>query len=138
MTDAELAAVTRRFQVLLATVTARTVAAVAAGWDGLGSYDEGDVERFERRVAPATDGGKAAAVRLASGFYAAVAAVRPPTLTPKLVPVLFEARVPFLAYWHALKEGRPWPEAQLAGRARAEAVASNLVVSSSRRTGDLA
>lgn len=138
MTDAELVALTRRFHVLMGTVTARTMAAVAAGWDGLGSYDEADVARFERRVAPATTAGKTAAVRLATGFYSTVAGVRPAALTLTAVAVVFEARTPFLAHWHALKEGRQWPEAQLAGRARAEAMASKLVVSSSRRTGDLA
>lgn len=138
MTDVEMAAATRRFHALLATITARTAAAVTAGWDGLGTYDDADVERFERRVAPATNGGKAAAVRLAAGFYATLGAVRPPAVATASVPVLFAARAPFIAYWRALKQGRAWPEAQLAGHARAEAVTSNLLVSSTRRTGDLA
>ena len=66
--------------------------------------------------------------------FAALVLARPaPALRPSSVPVEFDPKGPFLQYWHALKEGRPWPNAIAAGRGRAEDDASDLVVSSTRR-----
>lgn len=136
LSEAVLVALVRRFQLQLATVSARTALAVTAAWDALDSYDEADVERFAARAAPAERAGKATAVALAAGFYSLMASVRPAPIPPTAIPVAIDPREPFIAYWRSLKAGKPWEDALLSGRGRAEAVADNLVISSARRTGD--
>jgi len=138
VTAAELAGLAARLQAQLAIVRARTSQALATAWDTLDSYDEADIDRYARRVAPAVTAGKAAGVRLGIGFISLVLATRSPAIRTDAVPVTFDPRDPFLPYWHALKEGRAWPDALASGRARAENDGSDLVVNAARQASGIA
>ena len=136
LSDAALVALIRRFQASLAVVADRTAFAMALAWQALGSYDEPDVARYTERTAPAVKAAQTATVRLSAAFYATFSTVRPPGLRPDEIAAPAATRDPFIAYWRALQQGNQWTEAVASGRGRAEAVGSNLVVSTSRRTGD--
>lgn len=136
LTGAQLDGLTQRFRGHLETISTRTSNAVGQAWDGLPDYEEHRLHEFARRVQPVTRAAKVAAVALGAGYYSTVAQQRPAGVAASLIPLEFDARAAFVAYWNALSNGRPWPEAVAAGRNRAASTASGLVVSSSRRTGD--
>jgi hypothetical protein len=105
-------------------------------WDDLDNYTDADLEAFTARAAPLLAGAKAATVATAAAFFALAMSTRPAPVAAKDVPVEPRITHPFLATWHALKEGRPLPDAIAAGRSQAEAVGFDFVQSTSRQTGD--
>ena len=127
----------RRYDRLLDTYRTRTAFALTAAWDALGSYDEGDIRTFARRTAPAIAGAKRSAVASSTALFSLAFGIRPPALTPDAVDVRARIDHPFLALWHAVKEGRPNEEALAAGRSQAQAVAEDFVQQTARRTGDV-
>lgn len=133
LSEAAQVAATRRYQAQLATII--DVAAVIAlvGFAGLDSYDEDDVDTFRTTTEPRLKVAGERAVALAAGFYALTATTR-----PSAAPVAVEMawRDPFIAVWSGLKHGEQYEDAVTAGLSRAEAEASNYVVSSSRQAGD--
>jgi hypothetical protein len=117
----------------------RTAAALAALWDRLDRYDDETRDLYVTRAAPILAGAKASTVALSAAMFAwAVDLRRPPPVRPRDVLVPTRTDHPFLAFWHALKEERPRPEAVAAGRSQAEAVGADFVQQTARRTGDAA
>lgn len=117
----------------------RTAAALATLWDRYDAYDSADAEDFARRSAPVLTGAKTATVATSAAMFAmALNMRRPPAVRPDDVEVEPRIDHPFLAFWHALGEGRPREEALAAGRSQAEAVGSDFVQQTARRTGDAA
>lgn len=108
-----------------------------AAWAQLDAYDENQIDQFATLTAPTLTGAKGAAVRTAAGYYALLAGVRPAPVLANEVPVVANIREPFIALGRALNSGRPFTEAVAAGAERAEAIARNLVTSSSIQTGDI-
>lgn len=128
----------RRYRRHLDARRRRTAAALAALWDRYEAYDTADAEDFARRSAPLLAGAKAATVATSAAMFALAVNVRPPGVKPDDVEVEPRIDHPFLAFWHALAEGRPREEALAAGRSQAEAVGSDFVQQTARRTGDAA
>jgi hypothetical protein len=133
---AQMVVLIRRYQARSATIATRASALTARQWDQLDDYDRPARAHFAEQVAPTARSSKAAAVALGVGFYAALGSVRPPAIAPDDIAVELDTEAGFIAYANALANGRPWDEAVAAGRARVEAAAQQLVVSSGRRTGD--
>jgi hypothetical protein len=117
--------------------------AVAARWEGLGSYDERDVERFLEPVVPIVLAAQQQAVRLTDAYLARAlerqplgipadlatgAAVRAGT-TPAEV-----YRRPFVTTWAALANGAQYQDAVAAGLARAKSTAATDVQLAMRQT----
>lgn len=127
----------RRYSTLLATYRRRTSGLLVALWDRLDRHDRVDAAEYARLAEPALDGAKVAAVAASAAFFSLALEVPPVGVRPERVEV--EARIldPFLAAWHALKEGRPLIEALAAGRSQADAVGSDFVTRTARRTGDV-
>lgn len=136
LTDEQVRVLTARLQAHLEVIGARAAVATTRAWDELGTYDRDSIETFTRRVAPTIAGSKTAAANTATGYYSTLLAVRPPAINVARLATLFVPAAGFLAYWHALKEGRDHAEALSAGRSMVEAATSNAVVSTARRTGD--
>lgn len=126
----------RRYSLLLRTYRRRTSALLVAAWDALDGYDEQSADEYARNVSPALTGAKTAAVAASSGFFALALGIRPVSIRARDVLVEPRIRDPFLALWHASKEGRPLEEALTAGRSQAEAVGADFVQKTARRTGD--
>lgn len=133
----EQVALSKRLHALLARVSVHVSDAVAAAWDELDGYDEEDVATFERRVRPAVAASKTVAVRAATAYYASIAGLSVVSLAVRQVPVDYRSRSPFIAHWHALKEGRPWLEALASGRSAGGKAAGDFVTSTSRRTAGI-
>lgn len=126
----------RRYDRLLGTYRNRTAVALAAIWDQLGSYDEQDIDTFASTASPILAGAKRSAVATSTAVFAIALGIRPPSVSPDAVEVRPRIDHPFLALWHAVKEGRPNEEALSAGRSQAQAVAEDFVQQTARRTGD--
>lgn len=120
----------------LLTYRTRLSVGVAAAWDDLDDIDDEDAEEFATATTPLFSGAKVLAVAASAAFFALALKTRPVGVAPTGVAVEPRVRDPFLATWHALKEGRPPDEARLAGRSAAEAAAFDFVQSTARRTGD--
>lgn len=116
----------------------RTAAALAVLWDRYENYDSADAEDFARRSQPILSGAKAATVGTSVAMFALATRIRPPAVSPDDVDVDPRIDHPFLAFWHALAEGRSREEALAAGRSQAEAVGADFVQQTARRTGDAA
>ena len=116
----------------------RTATALAALWDRFENYDTSDAETFARQAAPMLAGAKTATVATSVAMFGLAVGIRPPSV--RAADVDAEPRIdhPFLAFWHALAEGRPRDEALAAGRSQAEAVGADFVQSTARRAGDAA
>jgi hypothetical protein len=129
--DQAVRSLTSRHQTRLdrLALTARTV--VGDAWDSLQSWDD-----------------PAALVRLA-GPYLTVLSDNAAAQTAAYIATILETPIaptastvvpawddPFISLRRAISAGRSFEEALISGRARAEAVGSNTVVSSSRRAGD--
>lgn len=125
-----------RYRRVLDSYRVRTAAGLVSVWDGLGSYDEGDVARFAAAVNPLLAGVKDATVAASTAFYALLADLPPPTVTAAAVPVDPRLRAPFTAMWRAFSQGRPYDEAREVGRSVAGATGEDFVTSTARRTGD--
>lgn len=128
---------TRTFQERIAAVGARAAAVTSAAFTALGSYDEADIPRYAARTRPALTAAHASGVRLGTAYYSTLVQIRPPAVRLTDVPLTADPRVPFIAYWNALKAHEPWESAVQSGAARAEAEARNLTTSASRRAGDV-
>lgn len=105
-------------------------------WDDLGSYSDADLNAFMVRAAPLLAGAKAATVATSAAFFALAMGTPPAAVAAVDVPTEPRIAHPFLATWHALKEGRPAEEAIAAGRSQVEAVGFDYVQSTARQTGD--
>ena len=117
----------------------RTAAALAALWDRFENYDSADRDAYVAQATPILDGAKASTVATSAAMFAlALNLRRPPGVRARDVDVTPRTDHPFLAFWHALAEGRPREEALAAGRSQAEAVGSDFVQQTARRTGDAA
>ena len=126
-----------RYDRFLDTQRTRTGLAVAAIWDGLGSYGEDDIERFMRLAAPTLAGAKRSSVAASTAIFALALDITPPSVRMDDVDVAPRTDHPFLATWHAAAEGRPNEEAVAAGRSQAQAIAADFVQQTARRTGDV-
>lgn len=128
---------TTRYQQRLALIGHRAGQKTAAIWGALDAHNEADIPTFTKRSAPVLTGAKTAAVVTGVAYFATVAQIRAPAVNQRDVIVPLLPREPFIAYWNALKGGAPLDEALQSGLARADAFARNLVVSASRRAGDV-
>jgi hypothetical protein len=106
--------------------------AIASIWQGLGSYDEADVDRFVEAAVPVVLAGQTHAVALTEAFVIRRLGLDPIGLDPAELTgasvrngaVLEEVyRRPFVNVWTALGKDVPWDEAVDAGEARATASA---------------
>lgn len=136
LTAAQTAGLTARFRSHIGNISLRTSNAVASAWQQLPDYEDHRVHEFARRVQPVTTASKTASVALGVAFYSTLAQKRPLSVAAKVIPVEYDARAAFVAYWNALGNGRAWVEAVQAGQNRAESTADGLIVSSARLTGD--
>lgn len=136
LTQNQIGGLTVRFRAHLDSISARTSKAVGDAWQQLPDYNDARLHEFAHRVRPVTAASKAAAVALGVGFYSTIAIQKPVSVAAKIIPLEYDARAPFVAYWNALGNGRPWQEAVQAGQNRAESSADGLIVSSARLTGD--
>lgn len=128
--------VIRRFQLLQRRTADRASLLFTSAWDDLDGYDEADIEAFTRRITPAATAAKAAGVAAGVALYSYLIRRPPIAISPTDIGVTVDPRGPFVTAWHALSQGRPFTEAIASGRSVADASAVDLVVSSSRRTGD--
>ena len=119
--------------------------AVATLWQGLGSYNEEDVEYFTDLVTPVVYAGQQQAVALTEAFVArrmkkAAVGLAVGGLTGASVRsgvALYEVyRRPFVTVWSALDKGELWEDAVSAGEARATESAEMDVQLSHRATYD--
>lgn len=136
LTPNQVGGLTVRFRAHLDNISAQTSNAVASAWQQLPDYQDHRVHEFAHRIRPVTLAAKAAAVASGVAFYSTIAKQRPVSVAVKTIPLEYDARAPFVAYWNALGNGRAWEEAVQAGQNRAESTADGLVVSSARLTGD--
>lgn len=117
----------------------RTAAALAALWDRYENYDSADRDDYVTQATPILLGAKASTVATSAAMFAlALNLRRPPAVRARDVDVEPNPDYPFLAFWHALNEGRPREEALAAGRSQAEATGADFVQRTARRTGDAA
>lgn len=130
-------ALTRRFQSRVDRIGARAAALTATAWAQLDTHDREDIATFVAATAPTLTATKAASVATAVAYYSVLTETRAPAISPLDVLVPNETREPFIAFWRALKTGNSLEDALASGRARSAAIARNLAVSSSRRTGDV-
>lgn len=122
---------TRRYQRQLATISARSESAASRLWDDLGSWDEGDVERFGELLTPVAEGAQRAAIATTAGFLSLMVG-RPESVDPASILAAVDPRSPFLAYWAALNRGEQWVEAITTGRTRAGTVVLDSITTSAR------
>lgn len=127
---------TRKFQRKVALIGDRAARLTGTHWVNSG-HDEADIAAFARTAAPTLAAAKTSAVVTGVAYYALRAKIRPPSVNARDVSVDVFHREPFIAYWQALKNGHPIEDAIQSGIARAGALATNLVVSSARRAGDV-
>ena len=131
-------ALIQRYDKFLESQRNQTGRALAAVWDGLGSYGQDDIERFLVLSAPILRGAKQSSIAASTALFAIAMGVPPPAVNSLDVEVDPRIDHPFLATWHAVAEGRPNDEAIAAGRSQAQAVAADYVQQVARRTGDVA
>jgi hypothetical protein len=136
LTAAQIEGLTARFRAQIDNISVRTSNAVASAWQQLPDYEDHRLPEFARRVQPVTTGSKRAAVALGVAFYSTLATQKPVSVAATAIPLEFDARAAFVAYWNALGNGRAWEEAVQAGQNRAESTADGLIIHSSRLTGD--
>jgi hypothetical protein len=128
--------VVARYRRQLGAYRLRTSALLVATWNRLGSWDRADIERFEAATAAPLAGVKTATVSLSAAFFALYLDEAPPGVDPDRIDITPYTPGPFLAAWHALKQGRPLPEAIQVGASTASAVGYDFVQHVARRTGD--
>jgi hypothetical protein len=111
-----------------ARLRAIVAGAIASAWQGLGSYDEGDVDRFVEIAVPIVLAGQTQAVALTEAFILRRLGLAPIGLDPSELTgaavrngVALEEvyRRPFVNVWTALGKNEPWDAAVNAGEARA-------------------
>lgn len=134
LSETAATAVTERFQARLADIANRASTVSLRAWEQLGAWDRVDIDRFTAATTDAFNAAQAAAVNTSSGYYALLAD-RPVTVPAVTTTAVVEA--PFTAYWHALAEGADWAEALATGGTRAESIASDLIVGTSREVANL-
>lgn len=109
-------------------------ATLAAIWAALTGIDPEDEEAFADRSTPVLTGLQGATTALTVGYFGLLssgARVDTAGLT-----VAQDLRHPFIGVRKALKEGAEWEAAQAAGRARAEAMASERVMLTQAATAE--
>lgn len=124
-------ALVRRYQQQLNQTARQAGRQALQAWNGLGTWDEVDVERLAVEVAPTMEAARQHGAALAAALIGIVAdlGIRPVDL-PALDPQTW--RAPFLSYWSALKTGTDWQQAHALGGSRAETAGFDTVQSSSR------
>jgi hypothetical protein len=115
--------------------------AIASIWQGLGTYNEADMDRFTEASVPIVLAGQTQAVALTEAFIIRRLGLAPIGLDPTELTgaavrggVTLEEvyRRPFVNVWSALGRDVPWEDAVNAGEARATASAEMDVQLSSR------
>jgi hypothetical protein len=115
-----------------ARLRAIVAAAIATAWQGLGSYDEDDVDEFVDAAVPIVLAGQTQAISLTEAFIVRRLGLSPIGLDPTdLTGAAVRSGVgldevyrrPFVNVWTALGKNVPWDEAVNAGEARATASA---------------
>jgi hypothetical protein len=118
-------------------------AAIASVWQGLGTYNEEDVDRFVEAAIPIVLAGQTQAVALTEAFVIRRMGLTPLGIDPAEVtgaavrsgtPPEEVYRRPFVNVWTALGKNVPWEQAINAGEARATASAEMDIQLSSRAT----
>lgn len=137
MPDPRTVELTRRFQARVDRIAGRAAALTAAQWAALDTHDREDIPAFIEATRPTLTATKGAAVATAVAYYSVLTQTRAPAIAATAIVVADETKAPFIAFWRALKSGNSLEDALESGRARAGAIARNLAVSSSRRTGDV-
>jgi hypothetical protein len=138
LSRAQRLVLTRRLQQRLTSISERAVRPVAASWMRLGpNWRDDDLRAFLADVAPHVDAAKRAALSVSTGYYAGVFGVRPPPLSPADVPVRFAGETAFIVARKALADGYEIAEAARMGGSAAEAAVRDLVISTSRTSGDV-
>lgn len=132
-----MAATSRRFQNDLKRIGDGAARHLRPAWNALPSYDEDQIPKFSKRAVPILNAAKNVAVHHAAAFYAVSAGIAPVGVPASAVATVPDVRAPFISVWNALKSGEQWEAAVLAGAGRLDAIARDLVTSSSRQTGDL-
>lgn len=130
------AALTRRFQNVLATVGDSSARRLRPVWSSLDTYNEDQIPEFTRKAAPILSAAKVVAVKHAAAFYALTAGIAPVGVAVTSVAIEPQFRAPFISTWLALKGGSSLDDAIAAGEGRLDAIARDLVTSSARQTGD--
>jgi hypothetical protein len=122
---------------------AQAAARTQAAWESLGSWDEADVDRFLTIVVPLILGAQRASSALTNAFLAFAVGRQPLPLDPDRITGAFLRagsppadvyRRPFVSYWAALKEGKPWDDAIGIGLERATSTAEMDVQLAMRQT----
>lgn len=119
------------------------VMAIAAIWQGLGTYDEGDVDRFVDQAVPIVLAGQTQAAALTEAFILRrlglvpfgldMAELTGASVRNGVAPEEVYKR-PFVNVWTALSKQVPWEQAINAGGARATASAEMDIQLTSRAT----
>lgn len=120
----------RRYQARIDHAATTLGAAAAQAWDGLGSWDEADIEQLATRLAPTAKGTLAHAAAMTAGFVGLAASVPVAHITP--IDAVDWAPA-FRAYWKSLTNSG-FEDALQAGSNTAEAVGFDAVQSAARDT----
>lgn len=136
-------AATRAHLVAQERLRATTARGVGLAWDGLGKWDEVDVEPFLARVVPFVTGAQRQSIALTNAYVARLAGRRPLALDPSRITGAAVRngttpeevyRRPFVTVWTALSKGTAFEDALAAGRARSTGAAAMDVQLSHRAT----
>lgn len=123
ITQTQAVVLTRRYQRAVRGVASKAAVAVSNVWDGLGSWDEANVDEFTRRATPVVAGAQRQGAALTAGYLGLMlASAVVPVNAAKFLDVT-DFRSPFLGYWAALSRGEEWDQAITTGRTRAEDLA---------------
>lgn len=131
--DRQAVELTRRYQRQLALLAARSETALTNIWDGLGSWDDTDVDRFAMQATPTVAGTQRASTALTAGYLALLLGAAVAVAKAFELPDL---RDPFVGYWAALNRGDPWEQAITTGRTRAGTLGVDSVQEAARGTAD--
>lgn len=131
--DSQVVELTRRYQRQLAALAARAETALTNIWDGLGSWDDPDVDRFIEQATPTVAGAQRSSTALTVGYLALLLGA---ALAVQKTLELPDLRDPFIGYWTALSRGEPWEQAITTGRTRAGTLGLDGVQTAARTTSD--
>ncbi len=137
LTAAQRRLLTHRLQAALGAISDRTAARVAAVWADVEGVTDADLEKFAKAAGPFTSAAKDASVVASSGFYATVLGLPAVSVLADDVPTAFDALSPFIVARKALGNGYPFEDALRMGGSAAQASVDDLVVSTSRQSGDV-
>lgn len=138
LSDAEVEALTRRYQLALKRIGERTNLTLKRIWDALGSWDEADILGFFEQIEPALAAAKKSTVRVSNGYYSKLGEVRPPAFpVADVLSVPPDPATPFLSHWSKLKNGVSFAESVESAFADMSNDVVDFVQSTARRTADV-